>query len=77
MLTKKQFDALKVGSRVRSSGKHFPTITNRLGTVTNKTKDRVDIVWDAVPGSWAYTNTRDGYACLKPCEALLDINEII
>lgn len=77
MITKEQFDNLKVGSRIRSSGKNFPSITNRLGTVTNKTKHRVDITWDAVPGSWAYTNTKDGYACLNPCETLLDISEII
>lgn len=77
MITKEQFDNLKVGSRIRSSGKNFPTLTNRLGTVTRKTRDRIDVEWDALSGSWAYTNTRDGYACLKPYEALLDINEII
>ena len=78
MITKEQFDNLKVGSRVRSSGKNFPAITNRLGIVINKTSSRIDVKWDSLSGSWAYTNTHDGYACLNPCETFsLDISEII
>lgn len=77
MITKEQFDGLKVGSRVRSSGKNFPSITNRLGTVTSKTEDMIRVKWDALSGSYAYTNTKDGYACLIPYEILFDIKEII
>ncbi len=79
MITKEQFDNLEVGSRIRSSGRRFPSITNRLGTVIKKTEDGIRVRWDAVEGEWAYTNTSEGYACLNsPCESFsLDINEII
>lgn len=77
MITKEHFDSLKVGSRIRSSGENFMALTNRLGTVTSKTENMIRVKWDALPGNYAYTNTRNGHACLMPYEILLDINEII
>lgn len=77
MITRKQFDFLKVGDRVL----HAKDYGNQhdlygcFGTVIERRDDEITVLWDkGLFPEQEYADSSDSLACFDPCTSVLAIN---
>lgn len=80
MITKEQFDNLKVGDKVlHSCNWGHAYLEGVFGNVTRVRPSRISVVWRTSPYECDYTDAPSGLKCFDPCPqfSTINISEII
>ena len=80
MITKEQFDSLKVGDKVlHSCDGGASDLAGVFGSVTRVRPSRISVVWRTSPYECDYTNALSELECFDPYPqfSTININEII